>query len=183
MIVALVLAVAGCVLIAGAGAVREEAQRRAEENVERIRRALAADQRPRHGVVTAASRARHPGVTGAQLVEASLEDAIAADVRKRFVEDRADQPVARCERLRPARSDGRPLVLRRGNAYFGCFATVKIDRYAVRNLETGYRFRARADLAAGTFAWCKLNPRPIHPDQEEFISVPLSRECVPAQPR
>jgi hypothetical protein len=51
---------------------------------------------------------------------------------------------------------------------------------APRDGETGYRFRARADLRRRTFARCKLNPRPIHPDQEEFVSVPLSEECSPA---
>lgn len=34
-------------------------------------------------------------------------------------------------------------------------------------------------LRTRAFAWCTLNPRPIYADQEEFIRVPLSRECVP----
>ena len=47
-----------------------------------------------------------------------------------------------------------------------------------RELVSGYRFRGRVELPSGRAAWCKENPRPLHPDQEEFVVVPLSRACT-----
>jgi hypothetical protein len=45
-----------------------------------------------------------------------------------------------------------------------------------RVLESGYRFSARAQLPAGTLAWCKENPRPLHPTSY-VLSIPTSPEC------
>jgi hypothetical protein len=42
----------------------------------------------------------------------------------------------------------------------------------------GYRFRGRVELETGSDAWCKENPPPLHADQEEFVKVPVSRECT-----
>jgi hypothetical protein len=50
--------------------------------------------------------------------------------------------------------------------------------YQGRELVSGYRFRGRVELPSGRAAWCKENPRPLHPDQEEFVVVPLSRACT-----
>ncbi|HEX2126695.1 MAG TPA: hypothetical protein VHF45_09070 [Thermoleophilaceae bacterium] len=50
--------------------------------------------------------------------------------------------------------------------------------YRERALASGYRVRARVELATGAVAWCKENPRPLHPDTEEFVAVPLSRACT-----
>jgi hypothetical protein len=33
----------------------------------------------------------------------------------------------------------------------------------------------RVKIASGQAAWCKENPRPLHPDQEEYVMVALSR--------
>ena len=78
-----------------------------------------------------------------------------------------------------AAAAGRPLDLPASEAYFTCFTVQRTDETIDATLDTGYGFRAKADLEARTFAWCKLNPRPIHADQEEFIRIELSRECVP----
>lgn len=50
--------------------------------------------------------------------------------------------------------------------------------YQGRALVSGYRFRGRVALPSGQAAWCKENPRPLHPDQEEFVVVPLSKDCT-----
>jgi hypothetical protein len=34
------------------------------------------------------------------------------------------------------------------------------------------------ELKSGSAAWCKENPPPLHADQEEFVKVPVSRECT-----
>jgi hypothetical protein len=49
--------------------------------------------------------------------------------------------------------------------------------YRGRDLLFGYRFRGRVELASSRAAWCKQNPRPLHPDTEEFVTVPVSRAC------
>ena len=84
-----------------------------------------------------------------------------------------------CRRITPVDTAGAPLPLPASDAYFTCFAVQKTQKTAAATLQTGYGFRARANLRTLAFAWCKLNPRPIHADQEEFLTVRLSDECVP----
>ena len=43
---------------------------------------------------------------------------------------------------------------------------------------SGYRFRGRVVLDTRATTWCKENPRPLHGDQEEFVTVALSRACT-----
>ena len=50
--------------------------------------------------------------------------------------------------------------------------------YQGRDLVLGYRFRGRVELKSGSAAWCKENPPPLHADQEEFVKVPVSRDCT-----
>ncbi len=82
-------------------------------------------------------------------------------------------------RVTPVDSSGKAIQLPASDAYFTCFAVAKTTETGAARLQTGYRFRARASLSTLRFSWCKLNPRPIHADQEEFIRVELSGECVP----
>ncbi|MBA3438085.1 MAG: hypothetical protein H0U14_08805 [Thermoleophilaceae bacterium] len=76
----------------------------------------------------------------------------------------------RCERIGAPR--------RRRAAGFNCF-TLRTTRNAGYTIETGYRFSARVDARRGALAWCKRNPRPIHPDTGYFVTVPVSRACLP----
>jgi heme exporter protein D len=164
---AVALAAIGLAAVAVTGiSRRDEASREVASHRARAEERLRADQAPRHGSAPA----------GANLVVA-LEAAIDRDVRERL--PRFGPPDTTCRRVHPVDASGRRLDVAATDAYFTCFAVQRTNETIAATLDTGYGFRAKADLAARSFAWCKLNPRPIHADQEEFIRVDLSRECVP----
>jgi hypothetical protein len=151
--------------------------RRAEQASLRARlRALRLDQRPHTsrmsgGDVRAARRAG--GLTRpAALTAASgaLEGAISGDVRARIAAGSLEGPVRRtdCRALR---------VSSETQASFNCFVRLSTHRVLGRRLESGYRFRGRADLRARRYVWCKENPRPLHPDTSHFPAVPLDPRC------
>ena len=128
---------------------------------------LREDQRPRHDLLTASQRARVRADGGLQaaaaagLVGTQLEASISADVRRRIAAGKLDGRRAR-DLMRPgqgAQPHGRRLQLLRFTGD-----------------TSGYRFSARAQLPAGTLAWCKENPRPLHPTSF-VLSVPISPEC------
>jgi len=171
-VVVVVLAAAAALGLAGfllhAPGVREHARRDAATSRERAAQRLRADQAPRHGRAGRASE-----------LQPALEHAIDRDVGARL--PRFGAAVTSCRRITPVDSAGSPLPLPASDAYFKCFAVRKTRETVAATLQLGYGFRARADLRTLAFAWCKLNPRPIHPDQEEFLSVPLSDECAPPQ--
>ena len=50
--------------------------------------------------------------------------------------------------------------------------------YQGRALVSGYRFRGRVELSSGQAPWCKENSRPLHPAPEEFVVLPLSKDCT-----
>ena len=139
------------------------------------RRALAEDQRPRRENLSDETRTRilaaggltEPGA--AALVARPLEAAIARDVRTRVRAGKLDGPVlnARCEPV-AARS--------RLGANYNCFVLTSRRRNLGRTYTSGYRFSARAQLPAGTLAWCKENPRPLHPTSY-VLTLPISTDC------
>ncbi len=138
-------------------------------------RALAEDQRPRHAVLPAAVRARVRADGGlessaaAGVVGKRLEAAIASDVRDRIEMGKLEGPLlsTTCE----------PVAVRsRMGANYNCFALTGRTDTGDRVLEEGYRFSARAQLPRGTLAWCKENPRPLHPTSY-VLTVPISPEC------
>jgi hypothetical protein len=146
-------------------ATRNEAnERRARAaNLERIRRELVRDQRPR--------RAR---LDAGMPVTAALAVAVAADAAARVRRGTLEGPLGAttCEPVQ--RSDGDPEA-----PVFTCLVEQgKRGVYRDRALVIGYRFRGRVVLDTRRAAWCKENPRPLHPDQEEFVVVPLSRACT-----
>jgi hypothetical protein len=133
------------------------------ENRERIRRRLAEEQRPRRTVLP-------PD----EAIAPALAAHVQADARVREREGTLDGPIGRteCERIRRTGEDPR----------FATF-TCLVERggrgtYQGRDVKLGYRFRGRVELKSGSAAWCKENPPPLHADQEEFVKVPLSRECT-----
>ncbi len=139
------------------------------------RRALIEDQRPRRATLPDSIRTRIGAAGGltdlgaASLVAGGLEAAIAADVRNRVRAGKLDGPVlsSRCE----------PVAVRsRLGANYNCFVLINRRRSLGRTYTSGYRFSARAQLPAGTLAWCKENPRPLHPTSY-VLSVPISPEC------
>ena len=70
-----------------------------------------------------------------------------------------------------------PVTVRsRLGANYNCFVLINRRRSLGRTYTSGYRFSARAQLPAGTLAWCKENPRPLHPTSY-VVSVPISPEC------
>ena len=115
---------------------------------------LREDQRPRHDLLTASQRARVRADGGLQaaaaagLVGSQHEASISADVRRRIAAGKLDGRVRETD--------------------FNCFSYTGDT--------SGYRFSARAQLPAGTLAWCKENPRPLHPTSF-VLSVPISPEC------
>jgi hypothetical protein len=169
ILVAAVLAVAVVVLASQASRLLEESERERRENREEIARRLREDQRPRGAPLPAAADPI-----------ATLEREITADVTGRaeagILTGSAEQTT--CERIEPRDVDTNRPIETPGRTYFSCFARTRAQDTTAARLETGYRFRARADEATRTLTWCKLNPRPIHPDQEEFVRLPVSSECV-----
>jgi hypothetical protein len=138
-------------------------------------RALIEDQRPRRDALPPSIRARIRDSGGLQassaagLVATKLESAIARDVRTRIAQGKLEGPLVQtaCDPVK---------VRSRLGADYNCFATIGRAQSGGRVLETGYRFSARAQLPAGTLAWCKENPRPLHPTSY-VLSVPISPEC------
>jgi hypothetical protein len=163
---AVLLAVA-VALVPGAvdNASENEANERAaiRENRERIRRVLAEQQRPRWTVLP-----RNEPIAPA------LAAHVQADARVRVREGTLEGPIGNteCKRIERAGENQR-------YATFTCL----VERsgrgtYRERDLVFGYRFRGRVELKSGSAAWCKENPPPLHGDQEEFVKVPVSRECT-----
>jgi hypothetical protein len=150
----------------------ERAAIAAEHRADR-KRALVEDQRPRHDSLPPSIRGRIRGglepASAAGLVAARLEAAIARDVRARIRAGKLEGPLLEttCDPVR---------VRSRLGANFNCFALTGRNTTGGRVIESGYRFSARAELPAGTLAWCKENPRPLHPTSY-VISVPISPEC------
>jgi hypothetical protein len=152
----------------------ERARIAAQQRTARLR-ALIEDQRPRRGVLSPAVRVRVHASGGleassaAGLVAAQLESAIARDVRARIAAGKLEGPLldSTCDPVRDRSRLG---------ADFNCFALIDRRRVGERVLESGYRFSARAQLPAGTLAWCKENPRPLHPTSY-VLSVPISPDC------
>jgi hypothetical protein len=140
-------------------------------------RALIDDQRPRHDALPPSIRDRILAGGGglqassaAGLVATRLESAIAHDVRARIANGKLEGPLLLQTTCDPVE------VRSRLGADYNCFATIGRAQSGERELESGYRFSARAQLPAGTLAWCKENPRPLHPTSY-VLSVPISPEC------
>jgi hypothetical protein len=132
-------------------------------NREQIRRDLVEQQRPR--------RAR---LSPSEPIAPALADQVRADARRRAVAGTLDGPIRNtgCERIRRAGEDPR-------YATFTCLVERgERGTYRGRDLLLGYRFRGRVELASGRAVWCKENPRPLHPDTEEFVTVPIARACT-----
>jgi hypothetical protein len=132
-------------------------------NRERIRRELVQDQRPRRAQLDAL-----------QPLGPALAEHVGADARERAEAGTLEGPVGNttCERIERTGEDPR-------YASFTCL----VERggrgtYRGRDLVLGYRFRGRVELASGSAVWCKENPRPLHPDTEEFVTVPIARACT-----
>ena len=138
---------------------QEAADERAREVAYALqkKRDLREDQRPRRARIE----------TGAAPAPA-LEREITADVKARVRAGLLEGPVVA--------TSCTPI----GNApgAFHCF-TLSSRRKSTRTIESGYRFSAKANLATGALAWCKRNPRPLHPETEDFLVLPVSKDCLP----
>jgi hypothetical protein len=146
----------------------------AQHRANRVRD-LIEDQRPRRASLPAPIRSRIRAAggleasTAADLAGAELESAIARDVRARIAAGKLEGPLlgTSCDPVR---------VRSRLGANYNCFALTDSTPSGERVIESGYRFSARAQLPAGTLAWCKENPRPLHPTSY-VISLPISPDC------
>jgi hypothetical protein len=144
-------------------------QRRASAaNFAEIRRRLAEDQRPRRATLSL------PAGAAPTEIARRLEPRVMADVRTRVSAGTLDGPIEQTS-CRPVRR-----TQEAGSLVFTCLAEQfrEADAYRDRDVVSGYRFRARVKLATGATAWCKENPRPLHPAQGEFVVVELSRDCT-----
>lgn len=129
-------------------------------NLERIRRELVADQRPRRDVLS----------LGADPA-AALAVAVGADAARRVAHGDLKGPLGETTCAPVQRSHVAPV--------FTCLVERGIrGDYLGREIVSGYRFRGRVQPGTGRADWCKENPRPLHADQEEFVVVPLSRACT-----
>jgi hypothetical protein len=133
---------------------RHTAQRAAAEKAEFVRseRArLSAEQRLH------TSRGATQGETPAALVT-DLQNAIDADVRARIKAGTLDGPVesTNCEPIALG-----PLVPNKTRGGYQCLAvTATIKPGAEVGGHIGYPFWAIVNYRRGTFAWCKVNPKP-----------------------
>jgi hypothetical protein len=146
-------------------AAQNEANERAAiaANRERIRRELVEDQRPRRAQLSAS-----------EPIAPALAEQVRADARLRARAGTLDGPIGNtaCERITRTGEDPR-------YATFTCLVEQgERGTYRGRDLLLGYRFRGRVERASGQAVWCKENPRPLHPDTEEFVTVPLARACT-----
>jgi hypothetical protein len=151
-----------------AGENRTNERRAAAANLEEIRRTLVADQRPRRATLSLPAN-----VTPAEIAR-RVALHVTADARSRVRAGTLKGPIERTS-CRPVR---RPQEA--GSLVLTCLAEQFRESHAYRDRDvvSGYRFRARVIYATGAVAWCKENPRPLHPDQEEFVVVPVSRACT-----
>ncbi len=129
--------------------------------------ALAEDQRPR--------RVRLPAGTtdpASAAVVSALERGVHRDMRLRERAGLLDGPVrsVACEPVRESRTPT--------TAAFFCFAHVTGAR-SNYDIELGHGFSAKVDLNAGSAAWCKRNPRPLHPDTAYYEEGKVSAACLP----
>jgi hypothetical protein len=147
---------------------RTNQRRAAAANFAEIRRTLVEDQRPRRATLSLST-----GAVPAEIARL-LAPHVQADARARVRAGTLDGPVEQtsCRPVRRSQEAGW-LVLT-------CLAEQfrEADAYGDRDVVSGYRFRARVDLATGAVAWCKENPRPLHPATGEFVVVPISRACT-----
>jgi hypothetical protein len=146
-------------------AAENEANERAAiaANRERMRRELVEDQRPRRARLSASAP-----------MAPALAEQVRADARHRAQEGWLEGPIGNtaCERITRTGEDPR-------YATFTCLVERgERGTYRGRDLLIGYRFRGRVELASGRAVWCKENPRPLHPDTEEFVTVPIARACT-----
>jgi hypothetical protein len=151
-----------------AGENRANQRRAAAANFAEIRRTLVEDQRPRR-----ATLALPAGVAPAEVAR-RVAPQVEADARTRVRAGTLEGPIERTS-CRAVRNTQEP-----GFLVLTCLAEQfrKEDAYRDRDVVSGYRFRARVDLATGAVAWCKENPRPLHPATGEFVVVELSRACT-----
>jgi hypothetical protein len=132
-------------------------------NLESIRQELLASQRPRRAVLEFDAGPA-----------AALAAAVGQDAARRVARGELEGPLGEttCQPVQRTDVDPRAPV-------FTCLVEQgSRGEYRGRDLVSGYRFRGRVELAGGRAAWCKENPRPLHPDQEEFVVVPLSKACT-----
>jgi hypothetical protein len=151
-----------------AGENRANLRRATAENFAEIRRRLVEDQRPRRATLTL------PANVVAAEIARRVAVHVQADARKRVEAGTLDGPVERTS-CRPVRR-----TQEAGWLVLTCLAEEfrEADAYRDRDIVSGYRFRARVELATGAVAWCKENPRPLHPATGEFVVVDLSRACT-----
>jgi hypothetical protein len=165
-VAAVVLAAGGSVLVASmvrrGDTMRADEAHARREAIAARRRELIEDQRPRYAVV--------PRSADPRLV---IERGIDRDVRARVRAGKLPAPagVTTCTALRGyTRADA--------TRAFNCFNQTDVKR-STYVIQAGFRFDAKADLAHGRVAWCKNNPRPLHPDTAHFVTAPISKECRP----
>jgi hypothetical protein len=170
---ALVLALAAA-LVALAVALVPPALDNASENEANERAAIAENRERIRRILAEQQRARRTVLPRDEPIAISLAAHVRADARVRVREGTLDGPIGNteCERIERTGEDPR-------YATFTCL----VERggrgtYRGRDLLLGYRFRGRVELKSGSAAWCKENPPPLHGDQEEFVKVPVTRECT-----
>jgi hypothetical protein len=147
---------------------RENQRRATAANFAEIRRTLVEDQRPRRATLSL------PADAAPAEIARRVTPHVMADARTRVRAGSLEGPIegTRCRPVRRTQEAG-ALVLT-------CLAELFREEgaYLGRDIVSGYRFRARVDLATGAVAWCKENPRPLHPATGEFVVVPISRACT-----
>jgi hypothetical protein len=151
-----------------AGENRVNQRRAAAANFAEIRRKLVEDQRPRRAMLSL------PVGAAPAEVARLLEPHVQADARTRVRAGTLEGPIegTSCRPIRRTQEAGW-LVLTCLTERFR-----EPDAYRDRDVVSGYRFRGRVELATGAVAWCKENPRPLHPATGEFVVVDLSRACT-----
>jgi hypothetical protein len=151
-----------------AGENRANQRRAAAANFAEIRRRLVEDQRPRRATLSL------PAGALPDEIARRVEPRVMADARTRVRSGTLEGPVegTSCRPVSRTQEAGWLVVT--------CLAERfrEADAYRERDIVSGYRFRARVNLATGVATWCKENPRPLHPATGEFVVVELSPACT-----
>jgi len=166
--VVLLAALAATAIVAGpriAESNRERAaeQRRDERRAAAAERArLAAEQRPRTGVL---------GAGGAAAAIAGVEQAITRDGRARVATGELRTPVQRADCRALGRADGRVVL--------ACTAITSdvAPSPGVRGVTIGYPYRAAVAPATGRYGLCKTSGRPAAGMLTRDAPVELPRAC------
>ena len=110
-----------------------------------------------------------------------LTGAAAADVRRPAAVRSLERSVSAGLSMPASCEPSRAHAYSASDATFSCLASEGAKPSGNYKIQFGQRARARIRSsdsgATATVAWCRDFPRPLHPETEEFVTVPVAGDC------